>query len=66
MKNSINYSFFMLKLIIEGGTFMKKIVIALVTIIALLLIVIGVLIFKPNDKKKYQDKSIFLSSIKEI
>lgn len=45
---------------------MKKIIIVLVTIIALLLIVIGILIFKPNDKKKNQDKSIFLSSIKEI
>lgn len=45
---------------------MKKIIIVLVTIIALLLIVIGVLIFKPNDEKKYQNKSIFLSSIKEI
>lgn len=38
---------------------MKKIIIVLVTIIALLLIVIGVLIFKPNDEKNIKIKVYF-------
>lgn len=38
----------------------------LLGIIIIALIVIFVMIFKENDKTKYQDKSIFLSSIKEI
>ena len=45
---------------------MKKKIVILVTIIALLLIIIGILIFKPNDKTKYQDKSAFLAEVKEI
>lgn len=38
----------------------------LIVICILLLVIISIMIFKPNDRKKYEDKSIFLSSIKEI
>lgn len=45
---------------------MKKGKYVLIVVCILLLVIISIMIFKPNDKKKYEDKSIFLSSIKEI
>ena len=45
---------------------MKKGKYVLIVICILLLVIISIMIFKPNDRKKYEDKSIFLSSITEI
>lgn len=38
----------------------------LIGIIIILLIVIFIMLFKEDDKTKYQDKSAFLSEVKEI